>query len=154
MQAHEQESGFVGSNLVLHRSLQHCSELDNFQELEALHLLFCPNPGQTYENPHPEQLYRLTILTDPILEPNAAKFCFAGQPVELPENTTTIIDMIRFCHTFVHNTMRFPSPSPLDENKTPQEQFALLAKHVIKDSLLEKHLMRPLRQICTMMESK
>jgi len=48
--------------------------LDNFCELEALHHLFCPNPGQTCKNPHPDQLYRLTILTDSILEPNAAKF--------------------------------------------------------------------------------
>ena len=64
--------------------------------------------------------------------------------MELPGNTTTIIDLIRFCHTFVHNTMRFKSPSPLAENKTLQEQFALLAQHVIKDSLLEKHMMRPL----------
>ena len=64
--------------------------------------------------------------------------------MELPGNTTTIRDMIRFCHAFVHNTMRFQSPSPLAENTTLQEQFALLAQHVIKDSLLEKHMMRPL----------
>jgi len=139
MQAHEH-----GSNLVLHGSFQHCSELDNFDEKESLHRLFCPNPGQSCENPHPDKLCRLTILTDSALEPNAAKFCFAGQPVGLPGNTTTIIDLIHFCHTFVHNTMRFKSLSPLTENKTLQEQFALLAQHVIKDSLLEKHMMRPL----------
>jgi len=72
MQAHEQESGFQEEtrsnnfNPVLHKWIQHCSEL------EALHHLACPNPGQTYKNPHLEQLYKLTILTDPVLQPNAA----------------------------------------------------------------------------------
>jgi len=40
--------------------------------------------------------------------------------------------------------MHFKSPLPLTENETLPEQFELLAKKVIKNSLLEKHLMRPL----------
>ena len=123
---------------MLHKWIQHCSEL------EALHHLACPNPGQTYKNPHLEQLYKLTILTDPVLQPNAAKFCFAGQPVGLPEHITTITNLIQFCHKFVHNSMHFKSPLPLTENETLPEWFELLAKKVIKNSLLEKHLMRPL----------
>ena len=121
MQAHEQESGFQEEtrsnnfNPVLHKWIQHCSEL------EALHHLACPNPGQTYKNPHLEQLYKLTILTDPVLQPNAAKFCFAGQPVGLPEHITTITNLIQFCHKFVHNSMHFKSPLPLTENETLPE---------------------------------
>ena len=72
------------------------------------------------------------------------KFCFAGQPVRLPEHITTITNLIQFCHKFAHNSMHFKSPLPLTENETLPEQFELLAKKVIKNSLLEKHLMRPL----------
>ena len=39
--------------------------------------------------------------------------------------------------------MHFKSPLPLTENKTFPKQFELLAKNVIKNSLLEKHLMHP-----------
>jgi len=40
--------------------------------------------------------------------------------------------------------MHFKSPLPLMENKFLPEQFELLVGNVIKNSLLEKHLMHPL----------
>jgi len=121
-----------------------CKLIKSCPEKKELCHLVCPNPGQTHMNPNPGQTCKLTLLTDAVLEPIAAKFCFADQHVGTSKNPTAITDLIPFCHAFVHNSMHLKLPSPLTMNQTLPAKLDLLAKHVIKESLLEKHLMHPL----------
>ena len=51
-------------------------------------------------------------------------------------STEKILNWIRFCTTFVANSIRLKAPSPLKSNRTETEQLEMLFEYVIKDRYL------------------